>query len=88
MALVTAARLRPALVDATLSVNQELQGIQGCADGSWSRCRWSLCLYMVDGKSCCQHASAVHYCLMHDLAEAYRNMSNLPDSQQWACWSA
>lgn len=79
---VTAARLRPALVDAMLSVNEELQGFKAAQTEAGHATLAAVPATMVDGKSAklLQYMRAVHYCLMADLAEAYRNMSNQPDS--------
>lgn len=78
---VTAERLRPALVDAMLTVNRELQ--------PWAdeqRTRWGYAALadvpapQVGGESAkLQHyRRAVHACLQADLAEAYRNLSTIP----------
>ena len=78
---VTADRLRPALLDAMLSVNAELQ-----AWADEQRSRWGYTALedvpapQVGGKSAktLYYQRAVHYCLMADLAEMYRNISTTP----------
>lgn len=79
---VTTARLRPALVDAMLSVNAELQGFKDAQIEAGHATLAAVPAPMADGQSAKlqQYMRAVHYCLMADLAEAYRNMANLPDS--------
>ncbi|KGH10202.1 phage head protein [Comamonas thiooxydans] len=78
---VTTARLRPALVDAMLSVNDELQLFKASSIEAGHTKLADVPASMVDGKSAKvqQYMRAVHYCLMADLAEAYRNMASLPD---------
>lgn len=79
---VTTARLRPALVDAMLTVNAELQGFKAAQIEAGHATLAAVPAPMADGQSAKlqQYMRAVHYCLMADLAEAYRNMANLPDS--------
>lgn len=78
---VTPERLRPALLDAMLSTNSELQ--------HWAdeqRSRWgydslsNVPAAMAGGESVkvLYYRRAVHHCLMADMAEAYRNISTLP----------
>ena len=78
---VTTARLRPALVDAMLSVNEELQLFKASSIEAGHAKLADVPASMVDGRSAKvqQYMRAVHYCLMADLAEAYRNMASLPD---------
>lgn len=82
-ATVTLERLRPALIDAMLSVNAEL--------ADWAqeqRTRWGYAALedvpalRADGKSAkvLHYERAVHYCLQADLAELYRNISTTPNS--------
>jgi hypothetical protein len=79
---VTTARLRPALVDAMLSVNAELQDFKAAQTEAGHATLADVPAPMVDGQSAKlqQYLRAVHYCLMADMAEAYRNMATLPDS--------
>lgn len=79
---VTVARLRPALVDAMLSVNAELQYFKGMQTEAGHASLADVPATMIDGKSAKvqQYIRAVHYCLMADLAEAYRNLAQLPSS--------
>lgn len=78
---VTVDRLRPALMDAMLTVNAELQ--------DWAdeqRIRWGYASLadvpapQVGGDSAkvLYYRRAVHACLQADLAEAYRNLSTVP----------
>lgn len=80
---VTAARLLPALQNAMLSVNAELE-----AYAEEQRMRWGYA-HLADvpapkigGESAqvVRYRRAVHACLQADLVEAYRNMSTLPNS--------
>ena len=77
----TTERLTPALKDAMLSINAELQ--------TWAdeqRSRWGYTTLadvpapQVGGESAkvLYYQRAVHYCLMADLAEMYRNISSTP----------
>lgn len=77
---VTTARLRPAMVDAMLSVNEELQLFKASSIEAGHTKLADVPASMVDGKSAKvqQYMRAVHYCLMADLAEAYRNLAQLP----------
>lgn len=78
---VTKERLLPALQDAMLSVNAELQ-----AWADEQRSRWGYATLdevpapQVGGTSAkvLYYQRAVHYCLMADLAEMYRNISSTP----------
>lgn len=78
---VTTARLRPALQDAMLAINAELQ-----AWADEQRSRWGynkledVPAPQVGGESAkvLHYRRAVHYCLMADLAEMYRNISTTP----------
>lgn len=78
---VTKERLLPALQDAMLSVNAELQ-----AWADEERSRWGYATLdevpapQVGGTSAkvLYYQRAVHYCLMADLAEMYRNISSTP----------
>lgn len=78
---VTKDRLQPALLDAMLSVNSELQ--------DWAaeqRSRWGYASLddvpapAVGGTSAkvMYYRRAVHFCLLADLAEIYRNISTTP----------
>lgn len=78
---VTAERLRPALLDAMLSINSELQ--------HWAdeqRSRWGygslsdVPAAMAGGESSkiLYYRRAVHHCLMADMVEMYRNISTTP----------
>lgn len=78
---VTADRLRPALLDAMLTTNAELE--------EWAheqRSRWGYASLAdvpapsVGGESAkvLHYRRAVHHCLQADLAEAYRNISTTP----------
>lgn len=84
---VTAERLRPALMDAMLSINAELQ--------PWAdeqRSRWGYAALadvpapQVGNQSSkvLYYQRAVHYCLMADLAEQYRNISTTPSGSSKA----
>lgn len=77
---VTTARLRPALVDAMLSVNAELQDFKAVQMDAGHATLAAVPAPMVDGQSAKlqQYMRAVHYCLMADLAEMYRNISSTP----------
>ena len=80
--LVTDAHGNPiSVVDAMLSVNEELQLFKASSIEAGHTKLADVPASMVDGKSAKvqQYMRAVHYCLMADLAEAYRNMSSLPD---------
>lgn len=84
---VTTQRLIPALKDAMLSINAELQ--------TWAqeqRSRWGYTALgdvpapQVGGESAkvLHYQRAVHYCLMADLAELYRNISTTPSGSSKA----
>ena len=78
---VTADRLRPALIDAMLSINAELAEFKAEQQASWSYASLAdVPAPVADGQSIklLHYYRAVHYCLMADVAEAYRNMSMLP----------
>ena len=77
---VTVDRLRPALVDALLSVNAELQGFKDTQLLAGFMALTDVPAPQIDGKSAKLHhyTRAVSYCLMADLAEAYRNIAQLP----------
>ncbi len=79
---VTPERLRPALVEAILTVNAELQTFKAEQIESGCDALDEVQAVKIDGKSAKLHhyTRAVCYCLMADLAEAYRNLSQLPDS--------
>lgn len=78
---VTSQRLAPALKDAMLSINAELQ-----AWADEQRCRWGYATLtdvpapQVGGESAklLYYQRAVHHCLLADLAEMYRNISTTP----------
>lgn len=78
---VTADRLRPALMDAMLSVNAELQDWADEQRTRWGyACLANVPARQVDGESAkvLYYRRAVHACLQADLAEAYRNLSTIP----------
>ena len=79
---VTPERLRPALVDAILATNAELQGFKAEKLAAGHESLAQVPAPTVDGKSANEHhyLRAIHYGLMADLAEAYRNLAKLPDS--------
>lgn len=78
---VTSERLGPALKDAMLSINAELQ-----AWADEQRSRWGYTTLadvpapQVGGESAklLYYQRAVHHCLLADLAEMYRNISTTP----------
>lgn len=79
---VTVERLRPALVDAILSVNNELESFKAEQQQTGADSLEQVPAPQVDGQSAklLHYKRAVHYGLMADMAEAYRNLAQLPDS--------
>lgn len=78
---VTAERLRPALMDAMLAVNAELAEYRHEQQSRWGYASLGdVHAAAIGGQSAklLYYARAVHYGLMADLAEAYRNLSTLP----------
>lgn len=79
---VTAQRLRPALQDAMLSVNAELQAWAEDMRATYGAARLEeVPSATVGGESAkvLHYRRAVHHCLMADMTEAYRNLSTLPE---------
>jgi hypothetical protein len=78
---ITTARLLPALKDAMLSVNAELEQYRLEQQSRWGYDSLAeVPAPMAGGESAqvLRYRRAVHACLQADLAEAYRNLDTLP----------